>query len=441
MTTATSTQTNYEPTPLTAEHRRVLAGSMVGTTIEWFDFFIYAQAAGLIFAAQYFNPASNSSPALAQIVSWASIGISFLFRPLGAVIAGHLGDRLGRKIVLVLTLFGMGGATVAMGLLPNYAAIGIAAPLLLVVLRIIQGLSAGGEWGGAALLAVEHAPVNRRSYFGSYPQVGVPAGMFLATTFMLVLTRVTTDEQFNAWGWRIPFLSSIVMIGIGYFIRRMVEESPVFAELQNLQKESSAPLSVLFKRHTKDVFIAAFIFSGCNAAGYLAIAFFNSYGTKVLHLPKSQVLFVSLLSSITWLIGTLWSGLLGDKIGKRKTFAWAYVAMIIYAVPMWLLIDTKSIVLFAIAALILGILLGATYGPQSALYAEMFPADIRLSGVSISYAIGSIFGGAFAPMIAQMLLNKTGSSLSIGVYIAGVSLLSLIAVLLVPKEVEGRSLH
>lgn len=317
MTTSTAVRP-HSPTPLTKEHRRVLAGSLVGTTIEWFDFFIYAQAAGLIFAAQYFNPASNNSPALAQIVSWASIGISFLFRPLGAVIAGHLGDKLGRKIVLVLTLFGMGGATVAIGLLPNYAAWGIAAPLLLVALRIIQGLSAGGEWGGAALLAVEHAPVNRRSYFGSYPQVGVPAGMLLATLFMLVLTKTTTDEQFNTWGWRIPFLSSLVLIGIGYFIRKMVEESPVFTELQELQKESSAPLGVLFKNHTKDVFVAAFIFAGCNAAGYLAIAFFNSYGTKVLHLPKSQVLFVSLLSSITWLIGTLWAGLLGDKFGKVR---------------------------------------------------------------------------------------------------------------------------
>ncbi|MFV8395341.1 MFS transporter [Corynebacterium hindlerae] len=438
MTTATTETT---PAPLTTEHRRVLAGSMVGTTIEWFDFFIYAQAAGLVFAAQYFNPASNSSPALAQIVSWASIGISFLFRPLGAIIAGHLGDRFGRKLVLVLTLFGMGGATVAMGLLPNYATIGIAAPLILVLLRIIQGLSAGGEWGGAALLAVEHAPVNRRSYFGSYPQIGVPAGMFLATVFMLALTRLTTDEQFNAWGWRIPFLSSLVLIAVGYFIRKMVEESPVFAELQQLQKESSAPVGVLFKNHTKDVFIAAFIFAGCNAAGYLAIAFFNSYGTKVLGLPKSQVLLVSLLGSVTWLIGTIWSGLWGDQFGKVRTFAWAYVAMIVYAIPMWLLIDTRNIYLFGVAALILGLLLGATYGPQSALYAEMFPARIRLSGVSISYAIGSIFGGAFAPMIAQMLLNKTGSSLSIGGYIAFISLLSLIAVLMVPKGIEGKSLH
>lgn len=232
---------NQPETGITSEHKRVLAGSMVGTTIEWFDFFIYAQAAGLIFATQYFDPVSNENASLAQIISWASLGISFLFRPLGAIIAGHLGDRLGRKPVLVVTLVGMGLATMLMGLLPNYSAIGIAAPILLVVLRILQGLSAGGEWGGAAMLAVEHAPRGRRGLFGAFPQVGVPLGMFLATIFMLVLSAGLSQEQFLAWGWRIPFLSSVVLIFLGYFIRRTVEESPAFAELQDLQKKESAP--------------------------------------------------------------------------------------------------------------------------------------------------------------------------------------------------------
>ena len=183
-----------------------------------------AQAAGLIFAAQFFNPVSNDSPSLAQVIAWASLGISFLFRPLGAIVAGHLGDRLGRKPVLVLTLLGMGGATVAMGLLPTYAQIGIAAPLILVLLRILQGISAGGEWGGAALIAVEHAPDRRRGLFGAFPQVGVPAGMLLATLFMLVVTTALSPEQFEAWGWRVPFVSSVVLIIVGFFIRRMVED-------------------------------------------------------------------------------------------------------------------------------------------------------------------------------------------------------------------------
>ncbi|AKK09965.1 MFS transporter [Corynebacterium testudinoris] len=446
MTTATPTEHTDSaspptPEPITSEHRRVLAGAMVGTTIEWFDFFIYAQAAALIFAAQYFNPASNDNATMAQIVSWASLGISFLFRPLGAVIAGHLGDRLGRKPVLVVTLLGMGGATVAMGLLPNYAAIGIAAPIILVLLRILQGLSAGGEWGGAALLAVEHAPVQRRGYFGSFPQVGVPAGMLLATLFMLVLSATLTTEQFESWGWRIPFVSSLVLIVVGFLIRRLVEESPVFAELEELKKKSSAPLSELFRNHTGKVVLAALIFAGVNAAGYMAIAFIVSYGTKNVGYDRTTTLAVTSATAIAWIIATLVFGGLSDTIGRKQTFALGYIGSILWAVPMWLLVDTGNVALFILSMVVLGILLGATYGPQSALYAEMFPPEVRLSGVSIGYAIGSIIGGAFAPMIAALLLDATGTSISIGIYIAVVSLISLIAVLMVPKGIQGKPLN
>ena len=427
---------------LTPEHRKVLAGSMVGTTIEWFDFFIYAQAAGLIFATQYFNPASNSSASIAQIIAWASLGISFLFRPFGAIIAGHLGDRFGRKPVLVLTLVGMGGATVAMGLLPTYAQIGLAAPLILVLLRILQGISAGGEWGGAALIAVEHAPTGRRGFFGAFPQVGVPAGMLLATVFMLVMTSALSPAQFESWGWRIPFISSVVLIGVGFFIRRLVHESPVFSEIQELKKKSSAPLSELFRNHAKTVMLAALIFAGVNAAGYLAIAFFVSYGTGVLGMGRPTVLLLTSLTAVAWIIATLYFGAASDRWGRRRTFAIGYLAMIIWAIPTWLLIDTANPLLFGIAVVVLGILLGITYGPQPALYAEMFPASVRLSGVSIGYAIGSIIGGAFAPMIAEMLLDSTGTSMSIGIYIAVISAISLAAVLAVPKTgIQGKNLH
>lgn len=440
--TSAGPSTTSSHQPLTPEHRKVLAGSMVGTTIEWFDFFIYAQAAGLIFATQYFNPASNSSASIAQIVAWASLGISFLFRPFGAVIAGHLGDRFGRKPVLVLTLIGMGGATVAMGLLPTYAQIGIAAPLILVLLRILQGISAGGEWGGAALIAVEHAPTGRRGFFGAFPQVGVPAGMLLATVFMLVMTTALSPAQFEAWGWRIPFISSVVLIGVGFFIRRLVHESPVFSEMQELKKKSSAPLSELFRNHSKTVMLAALIFAGVNAAGYLAIAFFVSYGTGVLGMGRPTVLLLTSLTAIAWIIATLYFGAASDRWGRRRTFTIGYLAMIIWAIPTWLLIDTANPLFFGIAVVVLGVLLGITYGPQPALYAEMFPASVRLSGVSIGYAIGSIIGGAFAPMIAEMLLDSTGTSLSIGIYIAIISAISLVAVLAVPKVgIQGKNLH
>lgn len=434
-------QSASAPSRMTREHKKVLGASMVGTTIEWFDFFIYAQAAGLIFASQYFNPVGNESPTLAQIIAWASLGISFLFRPLGAIMAGHLGDRLGRKPVLFITLLGMGGATMLMGLLPTYAAIGIAAPILLVLLRVLQGLAAGGEWGGAALLAVEHAPKNRRGLFGAFPQVGVPAGMLLATLFMLALTMILTPEQFESWGWRIPFVSSVILIGVGFYIRSLVEESPVFSELEELKEKSSAPLKVLFRDHTKLVVLAALIFAGVNAAGYLAIAYFVSYGTVELNMNRPVVLSLTALGAASWIVSTFFSGALSDKIGRKKTYIIGYSGMILWALPTWWLIDSGVVVLFAVSILVLGVMLGLTYGPQSAMYAEMFPAPVRLSGVSIGYALGSIIGGAFAPMIAEILFDVTGTSTSIGIYIAVMAMISLVAVTRVPNGIQGKSLY
>lgn len=426
---------------MTAEHKRVLAGSMVGTTIEWFDFFIYAQAAGLIFAAQFFDPVSNENPSLAQIISWASLGISFLFRPLGAILAGHLGDRMGRKPVLVITLLGMGAATTLMGLLPTYHAIGLAAPILLVLLRILQGMSAGGEWGGAALLTVEHAPNGRRGFFGSFPQIGVPMGMALATIFMLVLSAILSTEQFLAWGWRIPFLSSVVLIALGYFIRRAVEESPAFEEMQELKKDSSAPLAVLFKSHWGTVLKCALIFAANNAIGYFVIAYFLAYGTKYVGYERTDVLGASLVASAFWLASTLYFGKLSDRVGRKRTFIIGYIALAIWCVPMWLLVDTGSIAMFYLAVIVTGALLGPTYGPMCALFAEMFPVKVRLSGVSIGYAIGSIIGGAFAPMIAEILYTTFNTSMAIATYSVAISLISLIGVLMVPKGIQDKDLH
>ena len=288
-----------------AEERKVLAGTLVGTSIEWYDFFIYAQAAGLVLAPLFLAPVAEASPALAQVLAFATIGISFLFRPLGAIVAGYLGDRLGRKRMLVFTLVLMGLSTSLIGLLPTYAAIGIAAPILLILLRILQGFSAGGEWGGAALMAVEHAPTARRGFFGAFPQIGVPVGMILATSTLFVITSLLSPEQFLAWGWRIPFLLSIVLIGVGYVIRRAVEESPVFQDLQRRKKESSAPLRQLFRHNTKNVMLTAIIFIGNNAAGYLLIAFFATYAVTVLGMDRPTVLLATTLASFGWLVFTL----------------------------------------------------------------------------------------------------------------------------------------
>jgi metabolite-proton symporter len=427
------------------EERKVLAGTMVGTTIEWYDFFIYAQAAGLVLANLYFAPLGSENAALAQIISWASLGISFLFRPLGAIVAGHLGDRFGRKMMLVLTLILMGAATFLIGVLPTYAQIGVWAPILLVLLRILQGFSAGGEWGGAALMSVEHAPRDRRGFFGAYPQIGVPCGMILATGVMFLVSTVVSEADFLAWGWRIPFLVSALLIVVGYLIRRTVDESPVFKEMQERKKESAAPLGQLFRKNSREVILTALIFIANNAAGYLLIAFFSSYATKApeaggLGMDRQPVLLATIIAAFGWLVFTMYGGMLSDRIGRIRTFQIGYVWVLLWSVPMFLLIDTASIVLFTVAAFVLTIGLGLSYGPQSALYAEMFPANVRYSGVSIGYAIGAILGGAFAPLIAEVLLRETGTTIAIGIYIAVLCVISLVAVSMV-KETKGNNLR
>ncbi|CAH0224614.1 Inner membrane metabolite transport protein YhjE [Arthrobacter sp. Bi26] len=422
---------------MTAEDRRVLTGTMIGTTIEWYDFFIYAQAAGLVFAQLYFAPLGQGS-VLAQMVSWASLGISFLFRPLGAVIAGHFGDQFGRKKVLVATLILMGAATTLIGILPTHAQIGITAPLLLVLLRIIQGISAGGEWGGAALMAVEHAPVGKRGIFGSYPQIGVPAGMILATLVVFIMTSVTTPEQFLTWGWRIPFLFSVVMIIVGYFIRRAVSESPVFQEMAAKKRETASPLRELIKRNPKAIVLAALVFIGSNAAGYLLIAFLSSYAIRVHKMDRPGILLASTLAGMSWLVFTMVGGHLSDRWGRIKTVKVGYILMFVWMVPLFLLIDAANVWLYLLALVGLTIGNGLTYGPLSALFAEMFPAEIRYSGISIAYAIGAILGGAFAPLAAEWLLGATQSSLSIAAYIMILCIASYIGAAFIrePKGID-----
>ena len=415
-------------TALSREERRVLAATLVGTTIEWYDFFVYAQAAGLVFGSLFFAPANANNPLLAQIISFATIGLSFLFRPLGAIVCGHLGDRFGRRNVLVGTLLLMGVATALIGLLPTYAQIGAWAPALLILLRIAQGFSAGGEWGGAALMAVEFAPPHRRSFFGAFPQIGTPLGMILATGVLWVLTATLGRQAMIDWGWRIPFLLSIVLIVVGILIRRTVEESPVFEALHRRRQESSAPVRELLRHHSKDVFRAALIFMANNAAGYILIAFMISYGTNVLKLPPERLLLVSTIAAVSWFVFTLLGGIFGDRIGRVRSFQIGYGLMVIWAVPMWILMDTGSLLLFFVAAAGLTIALGLSYGPQAALYAESFPTRIRYSGVSLGYALGAVLGGAFAPMIAQWLIGTYGKSWLVGVYIAVLAFISLVAV-------------
>ncbi len=406
--------------------RRVALASLVGTTVEWYDFFIYASAAGLVFSQLFFTALD---PATALLASFATIGVSFIARPLGGVIAGHLGDRLGRKRMLVATLLIMGLSTVGVGLLPTYASIGVAAPILLLVLRLLQGLSAGGEWGGAALMAVEHAPPGRRGFFGTYPQVGVPIGLILANLVFLLVSTSTTKEQFLSWGWRIPFLLSVVLIGVGLFVRARVDESPVFAKLRAQRARRSAPMLSVLRNQPRALLVAIGLFIANNMIGYLLIAFITSYGTRVLMLPSSTMLAVGIVGAVVWGVAIVWSGAWSDRVGRRRVYLVGTIALLVWSFPFFLLLDTASLPLMLLAVAVLGVGLGLTYGPQAAAYAELFPADVRYSGASFAYAIGAVLGGGFAPLIAQALIGATGTSLSVSVYMVVVCLITLAAVL------------
>lgn len=422
------------------QRKRVLSGTLIGTTIEWYDFLIYAQAAGIVLAPLYLEPAAQDNAQFAQIIAWATLGISFLFRPLGAVIAGHIGDKYGRKMILVFTLIGMGVATFLIGLLPTYDTIGIAAPILLILLRILQGVSAGGEWGGAALMSVEYAPDNRRGLFGAFPQSGVPLGLTIATSVMLITMGIVGTENYLAWGWRIPFLLSIVLVVVGYAIRRLVDESPVFQAMQAESAERSAPLPLLFKKHWGKVIQGALIFAAQQAAGYLVIAFFASYAQKTLDLSPAVAWTGTLVGGILWTIFMFVAGAWSDKIGRRNTFIIGYVLLVIVEAIMWFLVDSGNPFLYVLAIALLAVPLALTLGPQPAMYAEMFPADVRYSGVSIAYALGAILGGAFAPMIAQMILDSTGKAWMISIYLIALTVPAFIALLMLPKNMEQRDL-
>ncbi|EMY33024.1 MFS superfamily transporter [Arthrobacter crystallopoietes BAB-32] len=413
-----------------ANQRRVAFATIVGTTVEWYDFFIYATAAGLVFAQLFFEPAGSQ---IGLLLSFASVGISFLFRPLGAFLAGHYGDKIGRRAMLVLTLLLMGGATTLIGVLPTFETAGVLAPVLLLLLRIVQGISAGGEWGGAVLMAVEHAPRNRRGRAGSFPQLGVPLGMLLASGITALMTGVISPgDAFLEWGWRVPFLLSFVLIIVGYIVRRAVDESPVFQEIAEKKQQAKVPVVELFKKHWLLVILAALIFAGNNAAGYMATGgFIPNYATSdAVGLERTDVLLAITFAAAMWFIFTLLAGIMSDKIGRKKTYLIGFSAQLLTVFPLFWLINTGSLGMLYLALGMFTIGLGLSYGPQAAWYSEIFPASVRFSGVSISYAIGAILGGAFAPTIATALVQATGSTTAVSVYLFIMTVASIAAVLI-----------
>lgn len=422
----------------TKETRRVVAATTIGTAIEWYDYFLYAAVAGLVFNQVMFGPLEGG---VASIVSFASVGLSFLFRPLGAFLAGHFGDRLGRRLVLMVTLFAMGGATTLIGLLPTYDTAGVWAPILLIFLRIIQGISAGGEWGSAVLLAVEHAPNDKRGLFGAGPQIGVPIGLLMSSGVLSIMNIIAPGDAFLEWGWRVPFLLSFVLVIIGYAVRVGVDESPVFQEISdNKKREAANPIGILFKRYFPLVLVAALVFAGNGTVGYMTTGgYIQNYATNPegpVSLARGDVLNAVTLSAFTWLIFTLFAGWLSDYIGRRATYLIGFVIQAIGAAALFPLVNTASLGLLYAALIFLTVGLGLTYGAQSAMYTELFPASIRASGVSITYAIGSVLGGAFAPMIAAALVKATGTTFAVSVYLVSASIVGFIAALLL-RERKG----
>ncbi|WP_027018364.1 MFS transporter [Corynebacterium pseudodiphtheriticum] len=429
------------PTPATItvkERRRVVAATTIGTAIEWYDYFLYAAVAGLVFNQLMFGPLEGG---LATIISFASVGLSFLFRPLGAFLAGHFGDKIGRRTVLMVTLFAMGGATTLIGLLPTYDTWGIWAPILLITLRIIQGISAGGEWGSAVLLAVEHAPNNKRGLYGAGPQVGVPIGLLMSSGVLSIMNTIAPGDAFLEWGWRIPFLFSIVLVIVGYVIRMGVDESPVFQEIsERKDTEASNPIGILFKRYLPLVLTAALVFAGNGTVGYMTTGgYIQNYTTNPdgpIGLERGDVLNAVTLSAVTWMLSTLFAGWVSDHIGRRMTYLIGFILQGIGAAALFPLVNTGSLGMLYLALIGLTVGLGLTYGPQSALYAELFPASIRASGVSITYAIGSVLGGAFAPMIAAALLEATGTTFAISGYLVSACIVGFICIFLL-RERKG----
>ncbi|MCP3822198.1 MHS family MFS transporter [Streptomyces sp. A3M-1-3] len=422
---------------------RVISASLIGTTIEWYDFFLYGSAAALVFNQLFFP---SSDPLVGTLLAFLTYAIGFAARPLGGIVFGHFGDKIGRKKLLVFSLLLMGGATFAMGLLPTHATIGVGAPILLTVLRLIQGFALGGEWGGAVLLVSEHGDDKNRGFWASWPQAGAPGGNLLATGVLALLAAVQSDEAFLAWGWRIPFLLSGVLVVIGLWIRVSVSESPVFLEAQ-AQAAAQAkdgvkeqlPVVEVFRKSWRGVLTAIGTRFGENISYYILTAFLLVYVTVHLELPKSDALNAVLIgSAVHFVTIPLW-GALSDRIGRRAVTLIGSVGMAGWAFAFFALLDSKSFPVIATAVTVGLLFHGAMYGPQAAFISEMFDTKVRYSGASMGSQVASIIGGALAPIIAVELLKDYGSSVPVSVYLSFAALVTTVTVL-VAKETRGRSL-
>jgi metabolite-proton symporter len=403
---------------------QVLFASLIGTAIEYFDFYIYATAAVLVFPKLFF-PASD--PTSAMLASLATFGIAFLARPIGSALFGHFGDRIGRKTTLVAALLTMGVSTVAIGLLPDYAAIGVAAPLLLALCRFGQGLGLGGEWGGAVLLAVENAPPGKRAWYGMFPQLGAPLGFFFSGGVFLLLSNRLTDEQFTSFGWRIPFLASAVLVLVGLYVRLTITETPVFRAAVERRERVQVPMLVVFRDHAPTILRGTLISLTAFVLFYLMTVFTLSWGTTELGFTREQFLVMQLFSVFCFAATIPISAVLAEK-GRRRTMLWVTVGILAFGLVMGRLFAAGTV--GALLTLAVGMLLmGMIYGPLGTLLSELFPTSVRYTGSSITFNLAGIFGASLAPYVATALATRYGLPF-VGYYLSAAASLTLVGLLL-----------
>ncbi len=404
--------------------RQVLLASLIGTTIEFFDFYAYATAAVLVFPALFFP---GSDPMTALLASFATFSIAFFARPFGAIVFGHFGDRVGRKATLVAALLTMGVSTVIIGLLPTYAQIGVAAPLLLALCRFGQGFGLGGEWGGAVLLATENAPEGKRSWYGMFPQLGAPVGLFLSSGFFWVLLHYITEEQFLTWGWRLPFLTSILLIGLGLWVRLSITETPEFAQAIEKEERVQVPVAEVFRNHKRSLFLGTFVALVTFVLFYICSAWLLSYNVKVLKIPFVQALEVQIYGSIIFGLAIVLAGKVADRTGRYGFLIAVTVAIGIFSFFLAPLTTSGLATIYLFVTIGMA-LMGLTYGVIGAALAAPFPTRVRYTGSSITFNFAGIFGASLAPYAATWLQANHGMA-SVGYYLLGAAVITLLCVI------------
>ncbi|MDG9718101.1 MFS transporter [Streptomyces sp. DH24] len=443
MDTAPSAQPLTTPTPAAPNRRRVAGAAALASAVEWYDYFVFGIAAALVLGDLYFPAGSSTAGVLA---AFATFAVGFLARPIGGIVAGQLGDKRGRKPMLVLALTLMGVATTGIGLLPTYETIGVAAPILLVLLRVAQGVAVGAQWGGAMLLATEYAPEGKRGIYGSVVQLGVPIGVVTANTVFLLAGALTTESAFTAWGWRVPFLVGLLVLGLAWYIHTRVEETPEFraaeralAEKEQAQAARTSPLRTIVRGHLGTVLLAGGSFAVNTATFYILITGVLDYTTRELDMERGPVLTVSLCVSLTQLVLIPASAALSDRIGRIRIYAIGAAGIGLWAVPLFLLIDTGSLLWLAVGTFVASCFLSIMYGPQAALFAELFTPEMRYTGASLGYQIAAVCGGGLAPFVMVLLLEATGTSMAVSGYIVALAVVALLSIKVLADRARAQS--